>query len=305
MRPRLVYIASIGRSGSTLLELLLGAHPEIATVGELHLWPHALTDADSGVRCGCGCLLRACPFWAEIRTRADPLTAPPPRLDAFREHVNHGRALRPERLLDFWFDRSRADTEADTYAANTQRIMEAFTELAGTQTGHRPGLLVDASKDPYRLNWLARSRRFDLTVLHLVRDPRGFVHSESKNVEGIRGSALLRLAARKAVAWRLHNALVSRTRKLLPEHGYRLVRYEDLAAEPARVVAELQTLLGVTPDPSVVSDFRDRMFHAVGGNPMRHRAGGIALDERWRSELPAPAQRIARVLTLPASRSYR
>ncbi len=304
MRPQLVYVASIGRSGSTLLELLLGAHPEIATLGELHLWPHEIAAGTSRLPCGCGSPLDACPFWAEMRRRVDPLAAPPPRLDAFREQMDYGRAFRLERMGDFWWNGSRSSADIDTYAANTYRVVEAFADVAAEETGHRPRLLVDASKDPYRLNWLARSGRFDLTILHLVRDPRGFVHSERKNVGDVRGRALLRLAARKSVGWRLHSALVRRTAALLPSDRYRLVRYEDLATEPARVIGEIQTLLGVAPDPTVITAFREHRYHAVGGNPMRHRAGGIALDERWRTELPTSAQHLIRLLTLPASRPF-
>lgn len=301
MLPKLVYVASIGRSGSTLLELLLGAHPDMATMGELHLWPHEIAHRTSHLPCGCSLSLEACPFWQEMRRREDPLRAPSPRLDAFREHLNHGRALRIRRWRDFG-SRPGSSPAIDTYGGNTQRVMEAFADLTEEATDRRPGWLIDSSKDPYRLSWLIRSGRFDMTVLHMVRDPRGFVHSERKNVGEIDGLGLLRLAARKSMAWRLHHMLVRRSAALLAPGRYQLIRYEDLASEPGRVVAEVQARLGCSPDPSVVDTFRDRRFHAVGGNPMRHQAGGITLDERWRTELAPFAQRMTKLLTGTAGR---
>lgn len=297
MLPKLVYVASIGRSGSTLLELLLGAHPDVATLGELHLWPHEVASGASQLPCGCGLPLEACPFWQEMRVREDPLAAAPPRLDAFREHLNHGKALRLSRLRDF--SRRRGSSAAiDAYAANTERVLAAFDRLTEAETGHRPGWLVDSSKDPYRLNWLIRSGRFDVTVLHLVRDPRGFVHSERKNLGDVQGLGLARLALRKALGWRLHHVLVRRSATLLPPDRYQLIHYEALASDPAGVVASVQARLGTSPDPSVVDTFRDRRFHAVGGNPMRHQSGGVRLDEQWRDELSPWAQRLTRAVAL-------
>lgn len=296
MLPKLVYIASIGRSGSTLLELLLGAHPDMATLGELHLWPHEIAHGASRLPCGCGLPLETCPFWQEMRRREDPLTASPPRLDAFREHLDHGQALRLGRLRDFRAGPG-SSVAIDSYGHNTQRVMQAFADLTEEWTGRRPGWLIDASKDVYRLNWLIRSGLFDLTILNIVRDPRGFVHSERKNVGEVNGLRLLRLAARKSVAWRLQNLLVQRSIALLPPGRHHSIRYEELASEPGRVVAEVQALLGCSPDPSVIDTFRERRFHAVGGNPMRHRGGGIALDERWRTDLAPSAQRVTKLLT--------
>jgi hypothetical protein len=296
--PHLVYVASIGRSGSTLLELLLGAHPDIATIGELHLWPHEIRDG--GRRpCGCGRPLGDCAFWLEMRRRADPLAAPPPQLDHFREAHTHGRTLRPSRWRDFV--RAGPPTSAmRTYGGNTARVLEAFADLTEESTGHRPAWVVDASKDPYRLSWLVRSGAVDVTVLHVVRDPRGFVNSERKNVDRAGGVGLIRLAARKSGAWALQNALVRRTARLLPAGRYHEVTYERLAGDAIATLAGVWDVLGCESRPDVVETFRERSFHAVGGNPMRHRPGGISLDEAWRDELPAGARWVTRVLTAPA-----
>ena len=61
----LVYIASIGRSGSTLLESMLGAHSRVQTMGELHIWPHEIEGG--GIRpCSCGEFVEACKFWSYV-----------------------------------------------------------------------------------------------------------------------------------------------------------------------------------------------------------------------------------------------
>jgi len=61
---RVLYIGGLGRSGSTLIERLLGQVPGVCAVGELvHLWDRGITEDE---RCGCGEPFRQCPFWSQV-----------------------------------------------------------------------------------------------------------------------------------------------------------------------------------------------------------------------------------------------
>ena len=62
--PRVVYLAGLGRSGSTLLERLLGEMPGACPAGEVvHMWLRSVRDDE---RCGCGQAFSACPFWQQV-----------------------------------------------------------------------------------------------------------------------------------------------------------------------------------------------------------------------------------------------
>jgi hypothetical protein len=63
-RLPLVYILSNGRSGTTLLDLLLGAHPRVWTVGEVQNLPWEMRYPRAP--CGCGNPVQESPFWAPI-----------------------------------------------------------------------------------------------------------------------------------------------------------------------------------------------------------------------------------------------
>src|SRR5436190_2795265 len=67
-RPRILYIAGAGRSGSTLLAMRLGGLPGCTAVGELrHIWERGVL----GNRlCGCGEPFRECPFWSAVGQEA-------------------------------------------------------------------------------------------------------------------------------------------------------------------------------------------------------------------------------------------
>ena len=61
---KVLFIGGSGRSGSTVVERLLGALPGVCNVGEVVLmWERGLL---RGERCGCGVPLPQCPFWCEV-----------------------------------------------------------------------------------------------------------------------------------------------------------------------------------------------------------------------------------------------
>ena len=61
---RIIYLAGLGRSGSTLLERLLGELPGVCAVGEVvHLWQRGIVDDE---RCGCGEKFSECDFWPRV-----------------------------------------------------------------------------------------------------------------------------------------------------------------------------------------------------------------------------------------------
>ncbi len=63
-----VYIAGSGRSGSTLLDRMLGQMPGVTAIGELaQLWRPGELDK---LVCGCGTPVRSCPFWSRVADRA-------------------------------------------------------------------------------------------------------------------------------------------------------------------------------------------------------------------------------------------
>src|SRR5688572_20523667 len=75
MRPVAVFVLSDVRSGSTLLDQCLGAHPKIASLGEVH-WLRAYVTEDRSIYnpehplvCSCGMRVSDCPFWAAVAVR--------------------------------------------------------------------------------------------------------------------------------------------------------------------------------------------------------------------------------------------
>lgn len=296
----IIYILSNGRSGSTLLDLLLGAHPSIWTLGEAQVLPWDLRRKDAP--CGCGVLLSDCPFWSPLvpDMAIEQGTIP---LHYFRESPGGGKALRPKEIISLvsgMTDRSR-DLAIAEYGSLNARLFALVSQAAEASRNGSITWLVDASKDPYRLAWLHRSGKFDIRVIHLMKDPRAFVYSSTKPVSSGRRSGSGRMIGR----WVITNALYSYLcwRLFEPAQVVRL-RYEELAGQPQHTLARLGSWLGLTFPADLVDNFRDRPNHAISGNAMRWQHSRITLDERWRTELSSASARTIKVIAWPLARLY-
>lgn len=59
----IVYIVGVGHSGSTLLDLVLGSHSQIESMGEVRHIVHSRMTLDPGRNCPCGARIKDCAYW--------------------------------------------------------------------------------------------------------------------------------------------------------------------------------------------------------------------------------------------------
>jgi hypothetical protein len=301
--PEVLFIAGWGRSGSTLLERLVGQHDGAASVGEMRdLWLRGVVE---NRRCGCGQPFSACPFWTAVGELAfggwDHVDVR--RLQWLRDRVD-----RPWTLpLLLWPDvmPRRARAALDEYAGVLRDVYVAIARVS-----ERPAV-IDSTKIATHALVLRRAG-LELRVVHLVRDSRGVIFSWQKTVVRPDAAAepdvMLRYGSTTAsVRYVLYNCyahLLGRLR--LP---YLLLRYEDLARDPQPALRSVFGLLGLAGDGAQQggSDvLRLQATHTIDGNPMRLQAGPVrvALDERWRREMPARSRRWVTLLTAPLLLRY-
>jgi Sulfotransferase family len=294
---RVVFVGGLGRSGTTLLERILGELPGCCPLGEVvHLWRRDLCDDE---RCACGSRFSRCDFWQSVGDEAFGgwRNVDVARVLALREAVERTRhipRLAAARLPDRY--RALVTEYAEYYAA----VYRGAARVSGA------GVLIDSSKHSalaYCLRW---SEDIDLRVVHMVRDSRGVAYSWTKAVsrpESASSDEMTRYPpGRSALLWNAHNAAFG----LLQRRGVpvRRVRYEALLTDPAGTVRELADFAGVPTGPlDFLTDHSVRLgtCHSAAGNPMRFATGEIPLrhDEAWRTQLPPRQRRLVGVLTAP------
>ncbi|HLG27849.1 MAG TPA: hypothetical protein VI423_08700 [Paenisporosarcina sp.] len=66
MKQKLIFIASLSHSGSTLINLLLGNHPQLVGLGDVQTVMQmnaAELESEKVMRCSCGERVATCKFW--------------------------------------------------------------------------------------------------------------------------------------------------------------------------------------------------------------------------------------------------
>jgi len=289
----LVYILSTGRSGSTLLDVLLGAQPECWTLGEFQL-------LDIGVgrqmQCGCHQQLSQCEFWGPVVDRVRRTLRFP--LGYFRSGRHpSGKVVRWGFLPSIAMGRplSVQRPAAEAYGvSNLAAIDEA--RYAAEQHQDKVSWLIDASKDPYRLLWLQASGHFDIRVIHLIRRPEGFVSNMMRSANASGSLAVVKYALR----WMIDNmiGLAILWRMFWPEM-VKTVHYEDLAADPESVIGDICHWLEVPFEPDRTHSTRYEVNHGVAGNRARWEALTVNFEETWRITMPSFHQRLISCLIAP------
>lgn len=278
---RLVYIMGNVRSGSTLLDTILGNHPRIESVGELcNVSENGWIDQR---RCACGQAAPDCPFWTEVRQEWARLTG----TDDEQSYAELVRAMEKHRV---WLPRlvgeaRRRSPRFKEYAERTGALFQAIRTTSGKS------VLVDSSKRASRALLLSKIPGIDLRVIHLVRDGRGVAWSEKKRKfkKDQQGNEKLvepgKSVPRTALVWNVGNLQSAWVRRRLPPWKSARIRYEDCVMQPERSLAEIGGLMdldlsGLAAD--LLAGQPMSVGHTIAGNGMR-MGGSIRLrpDTEW------------------------
>ena len=303
---RVLYVAGLGRSGSTLLSLLLGEVPGLVNVGEAaYLLDRGVSDGDP---CGCGRPLPTCVFWRDVLAEAATPTDAT-AVAALAAEANSVTRLRqaPRLLVDRHRGHPWLRARAGRWLDHLSRTYPAIVASSGAD------VVVDASKSPSYGAALEATGAIDLRVVHLVRDPRGVAASWSTETARQDRAATAAMDRRDPASatllWGAWNVLARRLWAGDPER-YLLVRYEDLVVDPDAVVRRVLRLGGVPADGPLpflrAGTATLTGNHSVAGNPGRLAVGPVALraDEAWRSRLGARDRRVVELLSAPVARRF-
>lgn len=256
----MIYIGGYSRSGSTLLDVVLGSHGQAFGSGELSFllddWNNALRE------CACGQRYSHCPFWGDLLPSGiDTATTAAVRLVESRRNLPRlTRGVLPRHVVD-------------TYRSFQMRLFDFMREHAGQD------LIVDSSKSargtagrPLALRDLAQQ---DVFFLHLVRDGLATLASyeavgSNWSVEG-HGSTNRLAVLRAGVGWTITNSIASRIAGRFGDKSL-VLHYEDLVSDPAASLRRVGEHAGVDLSDIIGRVQAGHAFaagHQVGGNRLR------------------------------------
>ncbi|NER78867.1 MAG: sulfotransferase [Leptolyngbya sp. SIO1D8] len=253
---KLIYIVGNGHSGSTLLDLALGSHSQIESGGEMFRFAEYFSPtSDRPARkriCTCGANVENCPYWQSVKQQLDPI------------HTQIDLDINTKNLTAF--------------EKRNFNLISAMLKTSGKT------MFCDSSKEFSRLRRFLKSKLFDVTVVHLVRDGRAVSFSIQKK------------AARKAGKpdswkeyrytyfqylkdWKVRNTKIHR--KLNSDPRYLCVRYEDFVSDPQAKLTEIINRSGLQFERQQLA-FWEFSHHNLNGSSWR---------KQMKPDTPQPIQR--------------
>lgn len=165
---KILYIAGAGRSGTTLLDIVIGNQAESFSIGELiHLIPNGIVDKEY---CSCGQPLPDCELWSVIiNDWKEQMTL---SLEEY-QNINY-KYLRNKATLSWVFRFLFPDKSVKLFTADTVLLYQIIARHTGAKT------LIDSSKNAQKI-LLLRKTGIPFRVLHLVRRFSHVLGSVQKN----------------------------------------------------------------------------------------------------------------------------
>jgi len=148
---KIAYITSHGHSGSTLLDLIISAHPKAFSLGEINMLPSIArgeTIVPEAGRCPCGAnSAHDCEFWSRVEK-------------LIKNKIKLG-------LNDLDLD-SKDD---QIFQKHNKILFAAIAKVSGS------AVLVDSSKSLRRMRRLRGIKGLEIYPVHLIRPAKGLVSS--------------------------------------------------------------------------------------------------------------------------------
>lgn len=270
--PKIIYIAGYGRSGSTLLSILLDNLSGVVGVGGVAGLPWYL--GVRGRECSCNRFYVNCPAWSKV------FRALPGGVKFIREMGAIQRQVEP------WNKGFEKMMNNHTCPQYSQKVTEFFRTIARMR---RARVLVDASKCAYPYMWRALSLSqtgVEVFVIHLVRGAGEVVSSRKKgrNVDLERektGRPGVFASSIGLAGWITANLAAWYTRRYLKKDRSIVVHYEDLIRSPEteiRRIVDRAELPGIDPSTAFRNDTGFEIGHLVGGNRMARQNQTVEVD---------------------------
>lgn len=308
-RVRVLYIAGYSRSGSTILDSILGQIDGFFSMGELyHVWSRNIRD---NTVCGCGTPFRECKVWNDI---FDDAFGGMDKVDT-REMIraqNSSTRIRHIPIMSVPWGRRLLMSRSEQYLEQLKLLYQAIQARTGSR------VIVDSSKVPlygYLLNTIPS---IDLYVVHLIRDPRAVSYSWLKKrllpplPDKDDPIYMDRYSVTKSsITWNVTNAAVEMFWRRRPKK-YLMLRYEDFVDRPKENLQRIIELVSEQDNFSLPPFVAERTIeletnHTTSGNPSRFKTGTLQLrpDREWISRMRLRDRVLATVLTCPLLLRYK
>ena len=292
----LVYICSLGHSGSTLLDLLLGSIPGIFSCGELQYLPWQLVrngEVDGGITrqdiCTCLNTFRDCPVWHKtVESLSDQIG-----FNIFKYPFRFRITLLRPQIYQLNMSRNRFLIKRiynRTIMTKSMRMLSGPIRALAYPSTRRNWMLMDTlanvTESPFILDSSKDIDRFH--ILHEHRPQNTFLIILARDVRRIASSYIKWKSdpIQAADGWALYYTRILKFLKLNPQIRSLFIWYEEMCEHPELVRNKIANFLNLPPISPMETEIDTRSYHMVAGNPSRYCGKvNIRIDNSWKSNI--------------------
>jgi len=292
-RPKVIYIMGCGRSGTTILDIILGNHSGFLSLGELN---NAMDAWNKKRICSCGVPIRQCRIWKNVGNIffSNDSGGEHYRIANYQNDIERQISI-INHILGL-YDPSMIH-EYHSYIYNIFRLLKESSSAKA---------VIDSSKSVGRALALLKNAKIDVQIIHLVRDPRGVYFSFQKKNLITPTKNIWSLV----VYWNGVNFLASLARLRFGDKKVLRVRYEDLISNTDKTIDKIGDF--IKEDLSDVKiKLRDEVSmergHIASGNRIREQKIPLKLqpDFEWMKRLKLHQRIIIATHCSPLMIAYR
>ncbi len=294
---KLVLLIGSGRSGSTLIDLIVNMHPKVLGLGEISNWNTKVFEE----YCACGDVVKSCPFWSEVISKVGWSEKD---FNEYKEYKYKFDA--PKKGYVFKINDYTQMPGFDNFMSKNNEIFSAISEVSDNR------ILFDSSKSPQRAFNLSKSDFLDVKIIHLMRDPRGVMWSYKKSFKKDLKSGLQRDMKGTSLLKSLYSWLAINSRAFSTVKSANVptlsVKYEKFCANPDHEINRiLEFVLGEkSKDRIDLSASMTMESHTIAGNRLRMKKDIVVKpDFAWKSNLNFFQKTFIYSLTLPLLKKFR
>ncbi len=305
----ILFIIGYGRSGSTLLDRMLGLIDGFQSCGEIFvLWRRLL---DHREPCSCGNFIEKCSFWKSVLEKSFSFSE-----EDFTDLKNFAQlfysTVNKKNFFNLYFPGLRTKRFNIKLERLKKTIKDLYTTIAQVSNAK---VVIDSSKYPLYALFLSEINTLDLRFIHLIRDSRAVVYSHirKKFVPQI-GYTATKNPFLTAISWNFNNLVAE---KLKEKHKYVALQYEEFVTHPKESLLRILDSLDILKDANIEREKISSIFkegnkiflkknHIIAGNAMRFKEGEIEIrvDEEWKVRPPLIYKLSTTFLTFPILRRY-
>ncbi len=295
-KAKVLYITSVGHSGSTLLDLICGTLPNVFSAGEVQFLSWQLLQganpSDPQTYCSCGKSFNNCDLWKKIinniseKKKIDIFKNPQKYSYSINRNIKRYEDKRILKIINLIFQLSITYSVFSFlkyliylyFLPSIKRNWDFFDQISKT-TGVK--YIVDSSKNINRFLLLQMYNPKRIKLIVLKRDIKGVVSSSHNGLNQ-------NLIKKRAHSWlKFYNKKLKLIYKTTHSDNILHVNYEDICKETNATREKIALFLKIKKPVDEIKAISPYKYHTIQGNPLRLKKEDLDIkyDERWKKRL--------------------